>query len=86
MELRIQALRQSFENLHRKENKVVQAYIARVNDLVNQMRRLGDQMYGLLAIGPKYNFFIIAIDEAKDLTKLTLDELATSFQAHEALL
>lgn len=45
------ALRQAFENLHRKENEGVQAYIARVNDLVNQRRGLGDEMLEALDVG-----------------------------------
>lgn len=74
MALRIQALRQSFGNLHRKENESVQVYSARVNDLVNQMRGLGDKMHEplvvgkvLRSLGPKYNFVVAAIGEAKDL-------------------
>ncbi|XP_039137235.1 uncharacterized protein LOC120274764 [Dioscorea cayenensis subsp. rotundata] len=93
MALRIQALRQSFENLHKKENEGIQAYIARVTDLVNQMKGLGDQISESLVVGkvlrslgPKYNFIVAAIGEAKDLTKLTMDELAGSLQAHENLL
>lgn len=91
--MKIQALRQSFENLHRKEDEGVLMYISRVNDLVNQMRALGDKMSDPLAVGkvlrslgPKYNFVVPAIGESKDLTKLTMDELASSLQAHEALL
>lgn len=71
----------------------MQEYIVRVNDVVNQMRGLGDQMPEplvvrkiLRSLGPKYNLAVAAIGEAKDLTKLTMDELASSLQAHEALL
>lgn len=38
------------------------------------------------SLGPKYNFVVAVISESKDLTKLTMDELAGSLQAHEALL
>lgn len=93
MAVKIQALRQSFENLHRKENEGVQAYIAKVNDIVNQMRGLGDKIPDplvvgkvLRSLGPRYNFLVDAIGEAKDLTQLTMDELAGSLQAHEALM
>lgn len=51
MALRIQALRQSFENLHKKENEGVQAYIVRVTDLINQTRGLGDKYLILLLFG-----------------------------------
>ena len=75
MAVKIQALRQAFENLHRKENEGVQAYISRANDVVNQMRGLGDTMPDKLAIGKilrslglRYNFMVVAIGEANDLT------------------
>ncbi|XP_039137422.1 uncharacterized protein LOC120274950 [Dioscorea cayenensis subsp. rotundata] len=93
MAVKIQSLRQVFENLHRKENESVQFYISRVNDLANQMRGLGDTMPEQLAVGkilrslgPKYNHLVAAIGEAKDLTKLTMDELSGSLQAHESLM
>jgi len=91
--LRIQALRQTFENLQKKENEGVQAYIARVTHLCNQMRSLGDQMPESLVVGkvlrslgPKYNFVVAAIGEAKDLTQVTMDEVAGSLLAHESIL
>lgn len=82
-------MRQSFKNLHRKENEGVQAYIARVNDLCNQIKSLGDEIPISLVVGKvlrSFNFVIAAIGESKDLIKLAMDEVAGSLQAHESLL
>lgn len=68
MEVKIQTLRQAFDNLHKKENEGVQAYISRVKDIVNQMRSLGDEMLEPMAVGkvlkilgPRFNFIGAAI-------------------------
>ena len=37
--------------MHKKDNEGAQAYILRVNDVINQMRGLGDVMPEPLAIG-----------------------------------
>ena len=64
-----------------------------MNDVVNQMRRLEDTMPESLAVGKilkslglRYFFLVAAISEAKDLTKLTMDELSRSLQAHVSLM
>ena len=71
----------------------MQACISRVNDVVKKMRGLGDTMPEQLTVGkilrslgPRYNFVVAAIAEAKDLTKLTMDKLSGSLQAHEFLM
>lgn len=68
MAVKIQTLRQDFENLHRRENDGVQAYVSRVNDIFNQMRSLGDEMLEPMAVGkvlkilgPRFNFIGAAI-------------------------
>lgn len=83
MTMRIQPLRKSFENLHIKDNEGVQAYISRVSDVINQMRGLDDTMLEqhavgkiMRSLGPRYNHVVAAIGKAKDLTKLTMDELS----------
>ena len=62
-----------------------------MNELVNQIRGLGDIVPDQLAIGKvlrslgsKFNYVVAAIEESNDLTKLTMDELSGSLQAHEA--
>ena len=93
MAVKLQGLRQSFENLLIKSDEGVQSYISRVMELVNQMRGLGDTILKAMVVGkvlgsmgPKYNHVVAAIEESKDLTKLSLDELSGSPQAHESRL
>lgn len=93
MAVRLQTLRQSFENLHMKSSESIQDYIFRVVELANQMQGLGDTISESMVVGrvmrslgPKYNYVIVAIEEAKDRTKLTMDELSGSLRAHEARL
>lgn len=93
MAVRLQTLRQSFENLHMKSSESIQDYIFRVVELANQMQGLGDTISESMVVGrvmrslgPKYNYVVVAIEEAKDRTKLTMDELSGSLRAHEARL
>ena len=62
-----------------------------MNDVVNQIRGLGQTMPESLAVGkilrrfgPRYNFLVAAISEANDLTKLAMDKVSGSLQAHES--
>ena len=69
----------------------MQGYVSRVNELVNQMRGLGDTIPDQLpvakvlrSLGLRFNYVVAAIEESNDLTKLTMDELSGTLQAHEA--
>lgn len=62
-------------------------------ELVNQMRCHGDILSKvmvvskvLVSLGPKYNHVDAAMEESKNLTKFTMDELSGFFKAHEARL
>lgn len=86
-------MRQAFENLRIKSNERVQDYVTRVIKLVNQMIALGDTISKLMVVGKvlrsmgtKYNHVVIAIEESRDITKLTLDDITSSLQAHESRL
>lgn len=70
----------------------MQAYISKVNDVVNQMRDLGDIIPEQLAVGkilrslgPLYHV-VGAIGETKDLAELAMDELSYSLQAHKSFM
>ncbi|XP_039138844.1 uncharacterized protein LOC120276185 [Dioscorea cayenensis subsp. rotundata] len=91
--IKLQTLRQDFENLRIKNTETVQNYITRVIDLGNQMKSLGDTISEamvvgklLRSLGPKFNHVVIAIEESKDLTKLTMEDVSGSLVAHKARL
>lgn len=65
-------------------------YTSRIIDLVNQMKIYGDDIFDkrtvnkvLYSLDSKFNFIVIAIEESKDLGKLSPQELFGSLQAHE---
>lgn len=80
--VRKQSLRQNFET--------IQDYCSRVVSIVNQIRGLGYKLGAeevvakvLRSLHPKFDFVAVVIEETKDITTLTLDELSGSLQAHE---
>ena len=86
-----QTLRHEFETLHMKSNESVQEFMSRVVAIVNQMRIYGDKMVDeivvmkvLRSLAPRFDHVVAAIEESKDLSSLTLDELSGSLHAHEA--
>ncbi|XP_039128901.1 uncharacterized protein LOC120265039 [Dioscorea cayenensis subsp. rotundata] len=91
--VKLQTLRQDFKNLRIKNTETIQNYIARVLELSNQMKGLGDtipeaMVVGKLlrSLGSKFNHVVTAIEESKDLTKLTMEDVSGSLIAHEARL
>ncbi|KAH7691872.1 hypothetical protein IHE45_01G027000 [Dioscorea alata] len=65
-------LKQDFETLQMKNTEDVQAYT-----VVSKILR---------SLTPKFTHIVAAIEEAKDLSILSLDELSGSLQAHEVRL
>lgn len=64
-----------------------------VGVLVNQMKVLDDTILEAMVVGKvlrsmgaKYNHVVTAIEESRNITKLTLDELIGSLSSHEARL
>ncbi|XP_039131873.1 uncharacterized protein LOC120268618 [Dioscorea cayenensis subsp. rotundata] len=88
--VRKQALRQSFKTLQMEDGESVQSYWERVVTIVNQVRGLGHKLSEaevvskvLRSLAPKFNYVAVAMEESRDLSKFTLDELCWSLQAHE---
>ncbi|XP_039144812.1 uncharacterized protein LOC120282128 [Dioscorea cayenensis subsp. rotundata] len=88
--VRRQTLRQRFEVLQMKDTENIQEYITRVVTIVNQIKGLGFEITEeevvskiLRSLTPRFNYVVAAIEEAKDISKMSLDELTSSLQAHE---
>lgn len=91
--IRKQTLRQRFEVLQMKESEDIQEYIKRVITIVNQSKSLGYQISNedvvskiLRSLTPRYDMCVTAIEEARDIAEMSLEELTGSLQAHEARL
>ncbi|GKB83567.1 putative RNA-directed DNA polymerase [Tanacetum coccineum] len=86
----LQALRREFEILEMKEGETVSDYISRVMVIVNSMGNNGEILKEtqivekiLRTLTEKFNYIVVSIEESKDITTLTVDELQSSLIVHE---
>nr|GEY37939.1 putative Gag-Pol polyprotein, identical [Tanacetum cinerariifolium] len=89
--VKLQSLRREFETSSMKNNESVQEFLARVSSVVGQMRSYGDQITDetvvakvLRSLSSKFDHIVAAIEESKDLSTFSFDELMGSLQAHES--
>ena len=83
-------LRRYFESLSMKENESVECFITRVQNIVNAIHAHGETIEDRRIVGKvlrslpnNFDHVTIAIEESRDLTKLTLVDLFGSIQVHE---
>ncbi|XP_022897571.1 uncharacterized protein LOC111411254 [Olea europaea var. sylvestris] len=86
----LQNLRGEFEAIQMKESEKVSDYISRVVTVANQMKRLDEDVTDLRVIekifrsvSEKFDRVVTAIEEAKDLEDMTIEELCGSLEAYE---
>ncbi|PKA60799.1 hypothetical protein AXF42_Ash006433 [Apostasia shenzhenica] len=89
--VKLQTLRNEFETLIMKSNETLQDFLSRVITIVSQMRSYGEKITDatvvpkvLRSLTPKYDYIVTTIEETKDLSSFSFDELMGSLQAHEA--
>ncbi|XP_039141196.1 uncharacterized protein LOC120278470 [Dioscorea cayenensis subsp. rotundata] len=78
----LQALRKEFETLHMKTGETVNEYFARVLTIANKMKANGEDKGDvavvekiLRSMTSKFDYIVCSIEEAKDTSTLTIDEL-----------
>ncbi|KAK0582068.1 hypothetical protein LWI29_021146 [Acer saccharum] len=88
--IKLQTFRREFENLKMKESESVKEYFSRVIGVVNHMRTLGEDVTDqkvvekiLISLPEKYEHIVAAIEESKDLTTLSVEQLMGSLESHE---
>nr|KYP58224.1 Retrovirus-related Pol polyprotein from transposon TNT 1-94 [Cajanus cajan] len=86
----LQALRKEFETAHMKEGESVNEYLARVLVISNKMKANGDDLKEvavvekiLRSMTSKFNYVMCSIEESKDTSILSIDELQSSLLVHE---
>jgi gag-polypeptide of LTR copia-type len=89
-QVHLQTLRGEFKTLRMKESEGVSDYITRVEMMVNQLKRNDEEMSEsrviekiLRSLTNNFENVVCAREESKNLTKMTVDELSSSLEAHE---
>jgi gag-polypeptide of LTR copia-type len=89
-QVRLQTLRGELESIKIKESESVSDYITCVQAVVNQLICNGEALTDarvvekiLRSLTDNLKNVVCAIEESKDLVKLTVDELVGSLEAHE---
>nr|GEW03870.1 retrovirus-related Pol polyprotein from transposon TNT 1-94 [Tanacetum cinerariifolium] len=80
--VKLQSLRRDFETSYMKHNESVQEYLAQVSSIVSQMRSYGEKVTDeavvakvLRSLDPKFHHVVAAIEESKDLSVFSFNEL-----------
>ncbi|KAA8542604.1 hypothetical protein F0562_023756 [Nyssa sinensis] len=88
--IKLQTLWTDFDNLLMKESESIKDYFSRVSEIVNQIRSCGDTILEkkvvekiLRSLTQKFEHVVPAIEESKDLSKLSMYELMGSLETHE---
>ncbi|XP_073121219.1 uncharacterized protein [Henckelia pumila] len=88
--VKLQTVRRDFETLFMKGGESVQDFLSRVAEIVNQLRSYGEEISDqtivekvLRSLTPKFDHVVAAIEESKDLSTYSFDELMGSLQSHE---
>ncbi|XP_024984146.1 uncharacterized protein LOC112520048 [Cynara cardunculus var. scolymus] len=88
--VRLQTLRCEFDSLKMKDTESVEEFYTRVIVLLNQMRLNGESISDrrvvekiLRSLTRKFEYVVVAIEESKDLSTLSLETLLGTLQSHE---
>ncbi|KAK4837649.1 hypothetical protein QYF36_007280 [Acer negundo] len=88
--VKLQTLRRELENIKMKDFETAENYYARIKDIINQMKAYGETISNkksgekiLVSVTGIYDPIITAIEESKDITKLSVIELMGSLEAYE---
>ncbi|XP_073225681.1 uncharacterized protein [Cicer arietinum] len=91
-QVKLQSYRRKYEIMQMEANQKVSDYFSKLTVIVNQMRTCGenitDQMVVekvLRSLSPKFDFIVVAIQEAKDVKTMKIEELQNSLEAHKLL-
>ncbi|XP_010695484.2 uncharacterized protein LOC104908106 [Beta vulgaris subsp. vulgaris] len=88
--VKLQNLHGNFESLKMKEKEYVHDYLSKVSSIVNQMRSFGENISDstvvrkvLRSLTKNYNHVVAAIEESKNMSSYSFNELMGSLLAHE---
>lgn len=86
----LNALQREFEVLEMKEAETITEYFARVMAVANKMRSNGENMPDskvvekiLRTLTERFTYVVVSIEESKDTTTMSINELQSSLVVHE---
>ena len=89
-EVRLQTHKRTYELLQMEDNESITDFFTKVTKLVNQIKVCGEVLTSRSVVGkilrslaPKFDHVVVAIEESKDLSKLTKEELQGTLESHE---
>jgi len=89
-QVQLQTLRSELENMQMKESEDISKFITRVETVVNKLSQNGESLSSnrvvekiLRSLTDNFENIVCAIEESKDLSTLTVEELAGSLKAYE---
>lgn len=88
--IKLQSSSREFETLSMQSNESIQDFLSRTKAVVNHMKSYGENINdgivvakNLRSLTPRFDHVVAAIEESKDLSVFTADQLMGSLQAHE---
>ena len=88
--VKLQALRRELENMKMKENETLNEFSSKFMELVNQMKSYGEEISDkriveklLISLPSKFDPIVAVIEETKDLSLLSAQELFGSLKTYE---
>ncbi|KAK2359907.1 hypothetical protein QL285_085235 [Trifolium repens] len=89
-EVRLQTHKRQYELLQKEDSETVTDFFTKVTRLVNQIKNCGEVITTkavaakiLRSFAPKFDHLVVAIEEAKDLSTLSKEELLGTLESHE---
>ncbi|XP_021836177.2 uncharacterized protein [Spinacia oleracea] len=87
--IKLHSLRRDFEILKMKEGEFIEDYFSKVIEIVNQMQSYGEKISdekivkkNLVSLTDKFDNIVTIIEETKDLSKITVEQLMGSLESH----
>ena len=87
---RLQGLKRQFELMEQGREESIRDYFSRMDKLVNEMKNNGDDIKEkevmekiMRTLSTRFDYVVAAIEEAKDLSTMTLNDLQASLESRE---
>ncbi|XP_057855102.1 uncharacterized protein LOC131064830 [Cryptomeria japonica] len=87
---KLQMLRRDFETIYMKESDTIESFFTQIIGLVNQIRTHGENLEErrvvekiLRSLPTRFESIVVAIEETKNLSQFSMDELHASLISHE---